>query len=421
MRVFEVVVLSFCLIASGTASENVSIQSPSESCIACQKTIGYLQAVLSNPDLYQAIIPYVIGLCDSYLPFILPECIGFITSFEGTASTAVAKWILNYERICTQFEYCSEPKFVKEDFKAWTDKVLASKPHSNDSDDDDDGPVNPFTFTFAHLSDIHIDFDYLVGGTETCGEVLCCRDSTGTGSAGQWVGSYRCDLPTRTLEASLEQLVSLNPEFIIITGDIPPHIGFNESVSIVLEYQKAVADTFKKIVPPWIPVFPIYGNHGSFPINQHNYLYSDDWLPGNFSKFWGFSPSQTSQLRNNAGYSVKYPYRNLRLIALDTQTGNNQNIWLLQNSTDPKGIVSWLYKELLDAESHKEKVYIFGHIPFGFQDTLTVYSRHMNVLVDRFENTIAGIFFGHLHYETSKSLKEFIHKNQLSLNESTQA
>ena len=95
--------------------------------------------------------------------------------------------------------------------------------------------------------------------------------------------------------------------------------------------------------------------------------------------------------------SVLVPNTNLRLIAIDTQTGNIDNVWLLSNATDPQGVLSWLYRELLSAEKKGEKVYIFGHIPFGHSDTIAAYARRTNVLIDRFEYTIAGLFFGHLH------------------------
>ena len=42
---------------------------------------------------------------------------------------------------------------------------------------------------------------------------------------------------------------------------------------------------------------------------------------------------------------------------------------------------------------------MFAHIPFGYRDILTLYSRHMNVLIDRFEGIIEGLFFGHLHLD----------------------
>lgn len=61
------------------------------------------------------------------------------------------------------------------------------------------------------------------------------------------------------------------------------------------------------------------------------------------------------------------------MIALDTQTGNYINVWLLQNSTNPKGIVTWLEQELKNAEENSEKVYIYAHIPFGY-DLLTACS-----------------------------------------------
>ena len=370
---------------------------PTENCIKCQQYFGYLQAYLSDPSLYAGLRPLIIQLCVANLIPVVEECEGFLKTFEGTASTAAAEAILNYEKLCVQFEYCTSPHFVKENFDEWAWKVYSNLPSSPPVPK---APVDS-TLTFVHLSDIHIDLQYVAGSDSICQNNICCRFGNGTvAPAGTWTGGHRCDLPPRTLDAALQQIASLNPAFIIMTGDIPPHSGWEYSEEFNLAHQKYVADAFKTYIPDSIPVFPIYGNHGSSPINQHKYANNpNDWQPTQFAALWGMSPEQTSQLENNAGYSMQYKESGLRLIALDTQTGNYENVWLLQNATNPKGIMTWLEQELAAAEASLEKVYIFGHVPFG-SGTLTPYARHMNVLVERYQNTIAGIFFGHLHYDS---------------------
>lgn len=40
-----------------------------------------------------------------------------------------------------------------------------------------------------------------------------------------------------------------------------------------------------------------------------------------------------------------------------------------------------------------------GHIPPGQSDCLSVWSRNFNDIVNRYENTIAGHFYGHTHFD----------------------
>ena len=340
-------------------------------------------------------------ICMTYYMPNQVECTNWIKNFKGVASVALANKYANPDVICTYISWCTTPVIKPENFTAWTATVMAGKPS---------GPtvnstiVTPSNFTFVHMSDIHIDLQYQVGATTACSYTVCCRNGTGAGLgvAGTWGGSAQCDMPLKTLEGALGQIKALNPAFIIITGDIPPHDNWKESYASNINYFQAVANSFGKVVPN-IPLFPIYGNHANFPINQYQYNSTGGWLPDPWVNSWNLtklSSDIAAQLKAHAGYSVLFnnsTISKLRMIAIDTQTGNNDNAWLLANSTNPQGIITWLYSELQKAELNQEKVYLFGHIPPGFQDTLTVFSKHINVLMDRFQYTIAGSFFGHLH------------------------
>ena len=71
------------------------------------------------------------------------------------------------------------------------------------------------------------------------------------------------------------------------------------------------------------------------------------------------------------------------------------NYWLLINSTDPLGQLSWLANILQNSENIGEKVHIIGHIhPESCFDS---WSKVYYDIVNRYENTIVGQFFGHSH------------------------
>lgn len=78
---------------------------------------------------------------------------------------------------------------------------------------------------------------------------------------------------------------------------------------------------------------------------------------------------------------------------------NNQNWWLLLNSTDPADELTWLINELQSSELTGEHVLIIGHIPPGSNDCLQVWSSNYYRIVNRYESTIAAQFFGHTHQD----------------------
>lgn len=71
---------------------------------------------------------------------------------------------------------------------------------------------NAHTLKILHISDTHFDPLYVEGAKADCNEPLCCRSNDGMTNvsfmaAGKW-GSYRCDLPKRTLEHLLDHIAN---------------------------------------------------------------------------------------------------------------------------------------------------------------------------------------------------------------------
>lgn len=64
--------------------------------------------------------------------------------------------------------------------------------------------------------------------------------------------------------------------------------------------------------------------------------------------------------------------------------------------TDPGGQLAWLVTELQSAEDAGERVYIIGHMPMGAGDAFYDGSNYFDQIVNRYEATIAALFFGRL-------------------------
>lgn len=124
-----------------------------------------------------------------------------------------------------------------------------------------------------HLSDTHIDLKYAHGGDAECGEPLCCRDTTKavpySQQSGYW-GDYRsCDVPLRTLQAMLKEIARNHRDidYIIWTGDIPPHDVWDQSRAGQLALLREVSSLINVYLGS-IPIYPALGNHESLPVNR---------------------------------------------------------------------------------------------------------------------------------------------------------
>lgn len=66
---------------------------------------------------------------------------------------------------------------------------------------------------------------------------------------------------------------------------------------------------------------------------------------------------------------------------------------------DPNGQFEWLIKELQAAEDAGQRAWLISHIPSGIPDHFHDYSQYFDQIVQRYEATIAGLFYGHTHMD----------------------
>ncbi|KAG8239511.1 hypothetical protein J437_LFUL019217 [Ladona fulva] len=127
-------------------------------------------------------------------------------------------------------------------------------------------------YKVLHLTDIHWDPEYKEGSPSKCPDPLCCRpDSGGSDSAvaGLWGDYGPCDIPWRTVEATLEHVSTehADAEWVVMTGDLTPHAIWTssqqENSMIVNRLNHAIQKSF-----PNTPVYPTLGNHEAHPLNR---------------------------------------------------------------------------------------------------------------------------------------------------------
>jgi len=271
---------------------------------------------------------------------------------------------------------------------------------------------------FMHFTDIHHDPLYKEGTNTKCGLPLCCRATDGPGTAHKF-GEYNCDANIPLLN-SLESFINTNPtfnslygskvDFIIWTGDNPPHDIWAESRGSQLSASQTVADwlysnfTLKR---QW-PVFPAIGNHESFPVDQFPGPPRNSWLMEPTAQFWSkwLGPSQLATVRQGAFYIKQVATSNSKgqpgphyILSFNTMYCDLNNFWMILNDTDPAGQISWMATQLENVRKQNGTVYFIGHIPLGNSGCLYNYSSRIGDVIRKYSalGVVKGSFFGHTH------------------------
>ncbi|XP_072515418.1 sphingomyelin phosphodiesterase [Salminus brasiliensis] len=259
------------------------------------------------------------------------------------------------------------------------------------------------------LTDIHWDAQYAEGSAADCKDPLCCRNESGRASwrhrgAGYWGTYSKCDLPLRTVENLLQNVAKAGPwDWVYWTGDIPAHNVWSQTRAQQLNELTIISRLVRKHLGPQVTVYPAVGNHESTPVNSFPPPFvhgnrSSEWLYDTMAEEWAsWLPAQALETLRRGGFYTAQVQPGLRVVSLNMNFCARENFWLMVNSTDPAGQLQWLVHILQEAENKGEKVHIIGHIPPGL--CLSSWSWNYYHIVNRYEGTITGQFFGHTHVD----------------------
>lgn len=257
------------------------------------------------------------------------------------------------------------------------------------------------------LTDIHWDQEYAPGSAADCKDPLCCRNDSGLPSwrrreAGYWGTYSKCDLPLHTVEHLLEHLAKNGPwDWVYWTGDIPAHNVWSQTRTQQLSELTVISRLIHKHLGPNVTVYPAIGNHESTPVNSFPPPFirgnkSTEWLYNAMAEEWApWLPETALKTLRYGGFYTLEIQPGLRVVSLNMNFCAQENFWLMINATDPANQLQWLVQVLQSSEDKGEKVHIIGHIPPGL--CLGSWSWNYYHIVNRYESTIAGQFFGHTH------------------------
>ncbi|KAF2814655.1 sphingomyelin phosphodiesterase [Mytilinidion resinicola] len=269
-------------------------------------------------------------------------------------------------------------------------------------------PSGETPIRIVQFSDIHVDRLYVPGTSTNCTTYICCRAESipksleGADSLAGPNGNHHCDVPL-SLETSMYRAIEdIGPSFSIFTGDIIDHAIWNttqaqNTINIDLAYAEMSSLGH---------IYGTIGNHEADPVNSFPSTAVESapqpqWIYDTLSYIWSrwIGDEAATAEKNFGAYSTKHPGTNLRIISLNTNLYYIQNYWLYQDpmEPDPSDQLSWLVRELQAAEDAGDRVYIIGHMPMGLRDTFHDYSNYFDQIVNRYEATVAAMFFGHTH------------------------
>ncbi|CAF1472859.1 unnamed protein product [Adineta steineri] len=342
-----------------------------------------------------------IALCKDIQLFLNIEvCVGAVLEYKDAAIEIFSMSPLTNKELCALAFDCEDQK----DFPIlrWNVTIPGSKPSPRPPQPPASGSPK---LKVLHLSDIHVDFAYKPGTQADCHKPLCCRDGPtipGPNGAGFW-GDYRnCDLPYWTAQSILRYASELEEDidFIYYTGDLPPHNVWNQSRADQLysltTINQLLAATFSNKT-----FYPAVGNHEAAPCNMYPTpsIRTDNitWLYEALADSWATLglPADTRESIVRGAFYTTMVRPGLRLISLNMNYCAPENYWLFVNATDPLGQLQWMIQWLQYAEDHGEKVHIIAHHPP--RSCLAAFSWNFHQIINRYENTIAGQFYGHTH------------------------
>ncbi len=143
---------------------------------------------------------------------------------------------------------------------------------------------------------------------------------------------------------------------------------------------------------------------------EDQYHHDDfEWLADGLGSAWGkwLTEDALSTLKSG-GYYTQLAQTGLRIVAVNSQMGDPLNFYLFLNDNQQETQLQWLSDTLGEAEENGEKVIIIGHIPpaKAAPSALNDWCNSYLGLINRFQATIVGQFYGHTHEDEVRLRKD---------------
>lgn len=275
------------------------------------------------------------------------------------------------------------------------------------------------TIKVLHVSDVHLSSNYTELSPANCLGAMCCDKYAVQNTMDDWLpapkyGHWRCDAPQALLDSALADTNNRSQHdfsFALFTGDMVDHNPVLISQEDTFLEESRTLKSLKEHLGD-IPVYPVLGNHDSYPYSQEppkdskyasrtemnlelmEHLWSDyNWVDDN----------QLKQIETTHGaYSVE-PIPGLKVITLNSNYWYRWNFYNYVDMIDPdrSEIVRFLIKELADCDKRGLKAWVQAHVPPGglADEALPPAASLFTASLEHYSDIITGMFFGHTHLD----------------------
>ena len=396
-------------------------QAPATSCNLCKSSVYHLDSLINSSTgigLFKSALTEACKLFPEKSMDIVGKsnncqgkkncdilCKGMIDEFIGEFIYIATKTTISPQDVCSLIKLC--PKIPHKPYIVPNNTLINSnttdysgEPHFNNWNN------NTGLGKFIQITDIHLDIYYKQGYHTNCGLPICCRPDSNSFSndnvniSNKWGSPYgKCDIPISLLKSVLNFTSNNidNVDSIFLTGDGPPHDIWEQSRRYNLNVNDAIR-TFTKYYFPNTSVFPIIGNHDTFPINQEPGLTQSDWLYKNLSMRWKYWFSNDSlNTFNFGGFYTQRVKPGFRIIGLNTNVYPKENWWQsLYNKDDYGHQLAWLRDVLNQSKVNQEKVIILAHHSPNNWYSKEFIDYYTNLLLE-YSDIIEISIYGHQH------------------------
>jgi len=375
-------------------------------CSVCQSVVALLLPLVKSAEAIEQLVGTAIIACEEMKPMCsnptacAQVCKGMVEAYEEEVLQLLWTVYATPQAICSYIDMCPalQPTPPATDIPVRSDLTNRNGELYWPSWGKEEGMG-----TFVHLSDVHLDLDYVPGSNTQCGLPVCCNPADGpatspSNSAGFW-GDYNCDTSSWLAQDVLDSIAAMNPppDFILYTGDDPDHRVWEQSQKLNLASVLAWSDMINKTLGKEIPIFNTVGNHEAFPINQFAGPGLDSWLYDACVDAWApFLPEDAQKTMAYGGYFQARVRPGLRVVSLNSNFLTDDNFWIWSNKTDGQRQLNWLADVLSQTRALGEKAIIICHAPIASWDTSL--AEQYLAIGATYSDVIVNLFMGHTHH-----------------------